>query len=96
MNTPYIILAAALLLTIPIGLIRITRGPTPADTMLAVLLLGTTGTGIALLLGSALNIARAIDVALVFALLAAIIGMAFVLRGYTQIDPNSTENERDP
>jgi hypothetical protein len=37
-----------------------------------------------LVLGKALGLARALDIALVFALLAAVLGVAFVLRGWPE------------
>jgi multicomponent Na+:H+ antiporter subunit F len=71
-------LACFLLLNMVAGLFRIVRGPTAADSMLAAQLFGTTGVGILLLLapaaGPALN-----DVALVFALLAAVATIAFTI-----------------
>lgn len=88
-----IILATTLLGTAALGMTRIFRGPTRTDAMLAVLLLGTTGTGMALLLGTALAMPGALDVALIFALLAAIIGVAFVLRGWTDHDRMNQKEE---
>lgn len=84
MNSMFLYLAALLLATAALGLIRVVRGPTPADTMLAILLLGTTGTGFSLVYGMATDSPSAVDVALMFALLAAVLGVAFVLRGWPQ------------
>ncbi|MEM7012180.1 MAG: pH regulation protein F [Verrucomicrobiota bacterium] len=86
MNDLFLILTILLLVSMAIGLWRVARGPSPADAMLAILLLGTTGAGAAILLGSALEFERAADIALVFALLAAIIGVAFVKRGWPNPD----------
>jgi len=72
--------AFALLVTIAAGVIRISRGPTDADRMLAALLFGTAGVGILLLLSQALALPAAIDVALVFAVLASVVGVAFATR----------------
>lgn len=81
----YVGLASFLLLNVLAGLIRILRGPTPADCMLAAQLFGTTGVAILLLsapaLGHALN-----DVALVFAVLAAVATIAFVRRSWLYPD----------
>jgi len=79
-----IILTAAtlLMLTIIAGLIRVIRGPTSADRMMAAQLFGTTGVAILLLLSQALDTQNLQNVALVFALLAAIMGVAFVRRGW--------------
>lgn len=73
--------AALLLLLLAASLLRVLRGPTPGDRMLAAQLIGTTGVGILLLLGEALAAPAARDVALIFALLAAMAGLALVRRG---------------
>jgi multicomponent Na+:H+ antiporter subunit F len=74
--------AAFLLLNVMAGLVRVARGPTPADRMLAAQLFGTTGVAILLLLADALALRAIRDVALVFALLAAVLAVAFVKRGW--------------
>ena len=73
-------IALVLLLSILLGLVRVFRGPTRADRMLAAQLFGTTGVAILLLLGEAAAAPAYWDVALVFAVLAAITGIAFVRR----------------
>ncbi len=75
-------LAAFLLLTLAAGLVRVVRGPTRADSMLAAQLVGTTGVGILLLLADATGAPVLRDVALVLALLAALAAVAFVRRGW--------------
>lgn len=82
MATLLMLQAALLLLSVAVGLYRVTRGPTPTDAMLAALLIGTTGTAVTLLLGLAFGLPGALDVAITFALLAAVIGVAFVRRGW--------------
>lgn len=82
MNWLYFIPAILLLLTIFAGLVRVVRGPTSADRMLAAQLFGTTGVAILLLLSKAWNEPPLQDVAGVFALLAAVIGVSFVRRGW--------------
>ena len=82
MSTLFVVLAVLLLASIAVGLVRVARGPTPTDAMLAALLIGTTGTAIALLLGDALDIPGALDIAMTLAVLAAVIGVAFVRRGW--------------
>lgn len=72
--------ALFLLLNIAGGLVRIQRGPTRADRMLAAQLFGTTGIAVLLLLGEATGERAARDVALVFALLSSLAGVAFVRR----------------
>lgn len=80
MEQVYLALAAFLLLNIAASLIRIMRGPTPADRMLAAQLFGTTGVA-ALLLLAEIQVQPALrDVALVFALLAVLATVAFVRR----------------
>ncbi len=72
--------ALFLLLTVAISLIRVLRGPTSGDRMLSAQLFGTSGVGILLLLGRGMEMPALWDVALVFALLAAVAAVAFVQR----------------
>lgn len=78
MSGALLLAALLLLLNIGAGMLRIMRGPEAADRMLAAQLFGTTGVAILLLLGEALRMAALRDVALVFALLAAVAAVAFV------------------
>jgi multicomponent Na+:H+ antiporter subunit F len=71
-----------LMLTIIAGLVRVIRGPSSADRMLAAQLFGTTGVAILLLLSQAWDAPYLLNVTLIFALLAAIMGVAFVRRGW--------------
>jgi len=80
-------LAVFLLLNLLVALIRVARGPTPADRLLAALLFGTTGVAILLLLADAMAQPAFVDAALVFALLAAISGAAFARRAWREEDP---------
>lgn len=80
MATFYIVIAVVLLLTLIAGLWRVLRGPSPADRMMAAQLFGTTAVAILLLLAQALDQPALRDVALVFALLAAVTVIAFVRR----------------
>jgi multicomponent Na+:H+ antiporter subunit F len=82
MRTVYAAMALSLLLTIVIGLAGLMRSPGRAASLLSVLLFGTTGVALVLVAGAGLGLARASDVALVFALLAAVLGVAFVRRGW--------------
>lgn len=77
-------LAIFLLLNLIVALVRVARGPTPADRLLAALLFGTTGVAILLLLAEAMNQPALVDAALVFALLAAISGAAFARRAWRE------------
>jgi multicomponent Na+:H+ antiporter subunit F len=66
-----------ILITVALGLARILRGPTLADRIMAVQLLGTGGIAVLLLVGAATDSGAAIDVALSLALLAAFASAAF-------------------
>jgi multicomponent Na+:H+ antiporter subunit F len=74
--------AGLVLLIVALGLARILWGPGDADRIMAAQLLGTGGIAALLLLGEAMNVPAAADVALTLALLAAFISVAFV-RGAT-------------
>jgi len=86
MTTSYLVVAVVLLLTIVLGLGQVFRQPGRADSLLAAILFGTTGVALVLVLGKGLSLDRALDIALVFALLAAVLGVAFVLRGWPEHD----------
>lgn len=75
-------LAAFLLLTVLLGLIRVERGPSGADRMLAAQLFATSGVAMLLLLSEGLGAPSLRDVALVVALLAAVAAVAFVKRAW--------------
>lgn len=72
--------AIVIFITMLLGFIRVERGPTAADRMLAAQLFGTTGVAMMLLLAEAFQAPALRDVALVLALLAAVTGIAFVKR----------------
>jgi multicomponent Na+:H+ antiporter subunit F len=74
------LLAAAgfVLAMVALGLVRILRGPGDADRIMAAQLLGTGGIAALLLLAEAMNERAAVDVALILALLAAFVSVAFV------------------
>jgi multicomponent Na+:H+ antiporter subunit F len=78
MNTFYLALVLFLLLNLAAGLVRVQRGPTQSDRMVAAMLFGTTGVAILLLFSEVTGRGSLIDVALVFSLLAAINTIAFV------------------
>jgi multicomponent Na+:H+ antiporter subunit F len=80
METAYLLIAAFLLITLAGGIVRILRGPSAEDRMLAAQLFGTTGVAILLVLAPVVG--RGLrDVALVFTLLAALNAAVFVRRG---------------
>lgn len=79
---PFLLAVALfLLLTLGAGLVRVVRGPSRADSMLAAQLFGTTGVAILLLLAEALAAPALRDAALVLALLAILATVAFVRGG---------------
>jgi multicomponent Na+:H+ antiporter subunit F len=69
-----------LLLNLVGGLVRIARGPSRGDRMLAAQLFGTTGVAVLLVLAEAAEQPALRDVALVFALLAVVNTVVFVRR----------------
>jgi multicomponent Na+:H+ antiporter subunit F len=76
--------AVFLAMNLGAGLIRVARGPTPADRMVAAQLFGTTGVAILLILSRAVDEPALADAALVFALLAVVVSVAFVKRGWVR------------
>ena len=86
MQTLYLVLALFLLLNLCAGMWRILRGPSIADRMLAGQLFGTTAVAILLLLAQATESPALRDVALVFALLAAVTAVAFVQRAWPDME----------
>ncbi len=80
MNWLHTLFALILLLTIAVGVIRIFKGPTAADRMMTAQLFGTSGVAILLLLSTGMNNLVLLDVALVFALLAALATLTFIRR----------------
>jgi multicomponent Na+:H+ antiporter subunit F len=69
-----------LLLNLLLGLVRVLRGPTAEDRMLAAQLFGTVGVAVLLVLGEAEGTPALRDVALVLAVLAPVAAVAFVER----------------
>jgi multicomponent Na+:H+ antiporter subunit F len=63
---------------VALGLLRVLRGPTDADRLMGVALLGTGGIAALLLNAAAFGDTAAVDVALMLALLAAFAAIAFV------------------
>lgn len=95
MQTWHVALALVLFLTVIVGLVRILRGPTPADRMLAAQLFGTTGVAIILLLSHGLTLPALYDVALVFALLGGVAILTFVRRAW-QLDDIERNDTHEP
>jgi len=86
-------MAAFLLLTVALGLVRVARGPGRADRMMAAQLLGSGAIGVLLLFAVAHAEFAAIDVALTLALLAAFASIAFVKFAAQQDGPAAAEDE---
>lgn len=80
MSLMHILFSLILLPAIAVGMIRILRGPTAADRMMTAQLFGTCGVAILLLLSAGMSSPALIDIALVFALLAALATMTFIRR----------------
>jgi multicomponent Na+:H+ antiporter subunit F len=76
----YLWMAVLILISVIVGLIRIWKGPTDADRMLAAQLFGTGGVAVLLVLAHAMQMPSLVDVALVYALLAATATVVFVRR----------------
>lgn len=84
MNELLLGVGAFLLLNLAAGLWRVMRGPTAADRMIAAQLFGTTAVAVLLLLAEGMAQPALRDVALVFALLAAVAAVAFVQRVWSR------------
>lgn len=78
MTEVYLVIGSFILAMVALGLVRIVRGPDTADRMMAAQLLGTGGVAILLLFAAATGTPSIVDVALLFALLAAFATVAFV------------------
>lgn len=78
--------AVVLVLSLIAGLVPVFRGRVPADRMLAAQLVGTTTVAILVLLSQVMAMPALLDVALVFALLAAVTLVAFVALGARRVE----------
>lgn len=88
-----LLLAAAgfVLIMVALGLVRILRGPTVADRIMAAQLLGTGGIATLLLIGAATGMDAAVDVALALAVLAAFASAAFAYGAAEPDEPEATD-----
>jgi multicomponent Na+:H+ antiporter subunit F len=94
MSEFYTLAALFLLLNIGLGLLRIWRGPTAADRLLAVQLFGTTGSAVLIVLSLDSGSEALQDVALVFALLAGVLGVTFTRYGQSApADPSPPQEQ---
>ena len=96
MDEVYPLLAAGLLLNISVGLVRILRGPTAADRMLAAEMFATSAIVIVLLLAFVTESFALVDVALIFSLLAALACVTFVSRAWVALEQSSGDAASDP
>ena len=94
MSLAHIVYAAILLLTIGVGMIRIIKGPTAADRMLAAQLFGTCGVAIILLLAKGLGETLLTDIGLAFALLAPLSTITFIRRAWQKSTSASQEDDQ--
>ena len=92
MKILYISLALFLVLNLGAGMWRVSRGPTAADRMLAAQLFGTVAVAVLILLCQVYENTAILDVALVFAVLAAVTAVAFVQRAWKDAE---VENDSD-
>ena len=72
------VIALVLLGTLALGLVMVGRGPTPGDRMASVLLGGTTGVALLLILSASEGSGATLDTALVLAVLAPVLTVAFI------------------
>jgi multicomponent Na+:H+ antiporter subunit F len=87
MEAFYQVFAIFLLINLAGGFVRIMRGPTREDRMMAAQLFGTTGVAVLLVLSAAVGAGALRDVALAFALLAVVNSVVFVRSGEHQQEP---------
>jgi multicomponent Na+:H+ antiporter subunit F len=85
--------ALLILISVVVGLIRIFRGPTAADRMLAAQLFGSGGVAILLILAQAMQVPSLVDVALIYALLAAVTMVVFVRRQWRSQEKTGEMND---
>ncbi|MGB9385832.1 MAG: monovalent cation/H+ antiporter complex subunit F [Pseudolabrys sp.] len=77
--TSFLFAAAIFILVMAgVGLVRILRGPGDADRILSVQLIGSGGVAVLLLLAAATQTPSIMDVALMLALLATFVSVAFL------------------
>ena len=81
--------ASLILLAVAVGLARVLRGPSDVERLMALQLLGTGGIAALLLIAYATSVPGVDDVALGFALLAALAAIAFV--NLLEADDGETE-----
>jgi multicomponent Na+:H+ antiporter subunit F len=78
MSVLYLSAAGFILAMIALGLLRVLRGPSSADRMMAAQLIGSGGVAVLLLLSAAAGLPAIADVALMLAILAVFASVGFV------------------
>jgi multicomponent Na+:H+ antiporter subunit F len=89
----YLVLAIAVMISFAGGAVRLLRGPHRTDRMMGAQLFGTTGATLLMILAAAMDAWALLDVALVFAALAAVTVIAFVQRATANDDTGVEEGE---
>jgi len=89
--TSFLFTAAIFVLVMEaLGLVRILRGPADADRILSVQLIGSGGVAVLLLLSAATQTPAIMDVALMLALLATFVSVAFLRDVRHSDEPTNT------
>jgi len=78
MSILYFSAACFILLMIALGLLRVLRGPSATDRLMAAQLIGSGGVAVLLLLSAAMQLPAVADVALMLAVLAVFASVGFV------------------
>lgn len=94
--TSFLFAAAIFILVMAgVGLVRILRGPGDADRILSVQLIGSGGVAVLLLLAVATQTPSIVDVALMLALLATFVSVAFLRDVSVSLSdhPNESNNK---
>ena len=94
--TSFLFAAAIFILVMAaLGLVRILRGPGHADRILSVQLIGSGGVAVLVLLAAATQTPSIMDVALMLALLATFVSVAFLsdVSGSLSDHPNESNNK---
>ena len=81
MNTYLMVIGGLLIATLMVGLVRVIKGPSTADRMLASQLFGTAGVAVLMLLAVVKQESALLNAALVLALLAPLSLITFVRLG---------------
>lgn len=92
MNAVFPIIELLLILNILLGMVRIVRGPTPVDRVLAIQMFGTTGVALLLVMAHRMDMAALRNAALIFGLLATLAVVAFVRLAMPQTGAAEPEN----